>query len=170
MCQEIWLKSLIWLISLERDGSLCTKWMENGGNLISYLHKSTGCTKWADTGFADLDLECSTVWLTLLGQMGIWQKRLCSWARWWNTEIKVNPTKVSAHFGHPVEIPVTEVLDMVKEFSMKGRPSSAREILMDVSIMVSPNGNKMAISHSLSLSLWSLNIRYSVQFCTLNCR
>ena len=26
----------------------------------------------------------------LLGLMGIWQKRLCSWARWWDTEIKVN--------------------------------------------------------------------------------
>ena len=22
--------------------------------------------------------------------MGIWQKRLGSWARWWNTDIKVN--------------------------------------------------------------------------------
>ena len=35
--------------------------------------------------------------------MGIWKKRLGSWARWWNTEIKVNPTQVSAHLGHPVE-------------------------------------------------------------------
>ena len=25
-----------------------------------------------------------------------------SWAGWWNTEIKVNPTQVSAHLGHPV--------------------------------------------------------------------
>ena len=35
-------------------------------------------------GFVDLDLECSTVCLTLLGLMGIWQKRLGSWARRWN--------------------------------------------------------------------------------------
>ena len=27
--------------------------------------------------------------------MGIGQKWLCSWARWWNTQIKVNPTQVS---------------------------------------------------------------------------
>ena len=26
--------------------------------------------------------------------MGIWQKRLGIWARWWNTQIKVNPTLV----------------------------------------------------------------------------
>ena len=53
-------------------------------------------------GFADLDFKCSTVCPTLLGLMGIWQKRLSSWARWWHTEIKVNPTKVSADLGHPV--------------------------------------------------------------------
>ena len=40
--------------------------------------------------------------LTLLVRMGIWQKCLGSWARWWNTEIKVNPTQVSAHLAHPV--------------------------------------------------------------------
>ena len=55
-------------------------------------------------GFVDLDFECSTIFLTLLGLMGIWQKRLGIWARWWNTEIQVNPTQVSAHLGHPVEI------------------------------------------------------------------
>ena len=36
--------------------------------------------------------------------MGILQKRLGSWARWWKTEIKVNPTQVSAHLGHPVDM------------------------------------------------------------------
>ena len=53
-------------------------------------------------GFADFDFECSTVCPTLLGLVGIWQKRLGSWARWWNTEIKVNPTQVYEHMGHPV--------------------------------------------------------------------
>ena len=52
-------------------------------------------------GFVDLDYECSTVCPTLLGLMGIWQKRLGSLPRWWNTDIKVNPTQVSAHLGHP---------------------------------------------------------------------
>ena len=47
-------------------------------------------------GFVDLDFECSTVCPTLPGLMGIWQKRLGSWERWWDTEIKVNPTQVSA--------------------------------------------------------------------------
>ena len=41
-------------------------------------------------GFVDLDFECSTIFRTLLGLMGIWQKRLGIWARWWNTEIQVN--------------------------------------------------------------------------------
>ena len=41
-------------------------------------------------GFVDLDFKCSTVCPTLLGLMGICHKRLGSWARWWNTEIKVN--------------------------------------------------------------------------------
>ena len=35
--------------------------------------------------------------------MGIWQKGLGSCARWWNIEIKVNATQVSAHLGHPVQ-------------------------------------------------------------------
>ena len=39
----------------------------------------------------DLNFECSTDCLPLLGLMGIWQKRPDSWARLWNTEIKVNP-------------------------------------------------------------------------------
>ena len=37
--------------------------------------------------------ECSTVCPTLLGLIGIWQKWLGSWASWWNTETKVNPTQ-----------------------------------------------------------------------------
>ena len=41
---------------------------------------------------------------TLLGLMGIWQKRLGSWARVWNTQIKVNPTQVYNHMGRPVEM------------------------------------------------------------------
>ena len=53
-------------------------------------------------GFVDLDFECSTVCPTLLWLMGIWQKRLGRLARWWNTDIKVSPTQVSAHLGHPV--------------------------------------------------------------------
>ena len=48
-------------------------------------------------GFVDLNFECSNVCPNLLGLMGIWQKRLGK-----NTEIKVNPTQVSAHLGHPV--------------------------------------------------------------------
>ena len=53
-------------------------------------------------GFVDLNFECSTVCPTLLGLLGIWQKRLGSWARWWNREIKVNPTQVYEDMGRPV--------------------------------------------------------------------
>ena len=52
-------------------------------------------------GFDDLDFKCSTLYPTLPGLMGIWQKRLDSWARG-TSQIKVNPTQVSAHLGHPV--------------------------------------------------------------------
>ena len=57
-----------------------------------------------DLGWDDLDFECSTVCPILPGLKGIWQKRLGSWARWWNTEIKVNPTQVYEHMGRLVLI------------------------------------------------------------------
>ena len=50
-----------------------------------------------------MDFECSTVCPTLLGVIGIWQKRLGSWARWRNKEIKGNPTQVSGHLENPEE-------------------------------------------------------------------
>ena len=34
--------------------------------------------------------------------MGIWQKWLGSWTRWWNTKIKVNPTQLHEQLVHPV--------------------------------------------------------------------
>ena len=40
--------------------------------------------------------------LPCLGLMGIWQKRLGSWASWWKTEIKVNPTQVYEDMGRPI--------------------------------------------------------------------
>ena len=40
-----------------------------------------------DLGWVDLDFECSAVCPILPGLMGIWQKWLGSYARWWNTEI-----------------------------------------------------------------------------------
>ena len=39
-------------------------------------------------GWVDLYLGCSTVCPIRLGLMGIWQNWLCSWARWWNIQIK----------------------------------------------------------------------------------
>ena len=50
-------------------------------------------------GFVDLDFECSTVRPILLGLMGIWQKGLSSWTRWWNTQIGVNSTPVHEQMG-----------------------------------------------------------------------
>ena len=52
-------------------------------------------------GFVDLYFKCSTVCPTLFGLMVIWQNRLGSWARWWNTEIKVKPTQVYKDLGGP---------------------------------------------------------------------
>ena len=53
-------------------------------------------------GCVDLYFECSTVCPILPRLWGIWQKWLCRWARWWNIQIKVNPTQVYDQLGHPV--------------------------------------------------------------------
>ena len=56
----------------------------------------------ANLGWVDLNFDYSTVCLILPGLMGVWQKRLGSWARWWNSQIQVNPTQVRDQMGHPV--------------------------------------------------------------------
>ena len=53
-------------------------------------------------GWVDFDFSCFTICTVLLRLMGIRQKRLCSWAIWWNTQIKVNLTQVHEQMGHPV--------------------------------------------------------------------
>ena len=53
-------------------------------------------------GCVDLYFECSTVCPILPRLWRIWQKWLCRWARWWNIQIKVNPTQVYDQLGHPV--------------------------------------------------------------------
>ena len=66
-------------------------------------------------GVVDLDFVCSTVCQTLLGLMGIWQKRLGSWSRWWNTEIQVNPTQVYEDIvGLVVELSQLEGKPLIK--------------------------------------------------------
>ena len=58
----------------------------------------------ANLAWVDLNFDYSTVCLVLPGLMGVWQKRLGSWARWWNSQIQVNPTQVRDQMGHPVEL------------------------------------------------------------------
>ena len=53
-------------------------------------------------GWVDFIFACSTVCPILPGTVGILQKRMGSWARWWNMQIKVNPTPVHVQMGHPV--------------------------------------------------------------------
>ena len=55
-------------------------------------------------GWVELDLECSIVCPIQPGLVGIWQKWLGSWTRWWSTQIKVNPTQVHEQMRHPVYI------------------------------------------------------------------
>ena len=50
----------------------------------------------------ELDFECSTVCQILPGLMGSWPEWLSSWIRWWNTQIKANPTRLHEQMGHPV--------------------------------------------------------------------
>ena len=56
----------------------------------------------ANLGWVDFKFDCSTVCLILPGLMGVWQKRLGSWARRWNSQIQVNRTQVCDQMGHPV--------------------------------------------------------------------
>ena len=62
-----------------------------------HMQDTTGCVPGLD--WVDMNFECSTVGLiNLPGLMGIWQK----WLRWWDIQIKVNPTQVHNQMGHPV--------------------------------------------------------------------
>ena len=45
----------------------------------------------ANQGWVDLDFDRFTVCPTQLGLVGIWQKRLSSWARWWNIPNQSQP-------------------------------------------------------------------------------
>ena len=58
----------------------------------------------ADLGWVDLDFEFSTVCPILPWLMGIQQKGLGKWARWWNTEIQDSPTQVRDQMCHPVTL------------------------------------------------------------------
>ena len=53
-----------------------------------------------DLCWVDFEFSCSIVCQVLLVLMGMWRKRLGSWARWWNTQ--VNPTQVYEQMNHPV--------------------------------------------------------------------
>ena len=60
-----------------------------------------------DLGLVDCDFECSPVCPVLLGLVGIWQKRLCNWARWSNIQIKFNPNPGARAEGTPCKPAVT---------------------------------------------------------------
>ena len=53
-------------------------------------------------GWVEFDFGPSAVSPIRLRMMGIWQKRLGSWAGWWNTQIKVNPTQIHEQMGRPI--------------------------------------------------------------------
>ena len=53
-------------------------------------------------GLGSLDFDYFPVCQTLPWLMVIWQMWLGSWARWRNSQVKVNPTKVYNQLGHPL--------------------------------------------------------------------
>ena len=55
----------------------------------------------ANLGWVDLDFDSSTVCSILHGLVGIWQKRLSSWARWWNIPNQSQPNPGSPGDGSP---------------------------------------------------------------------
>ena len=72
-------------------------------NLIILPHGSLqGGAGGRGLGLVDLGLGHSTTCLVVPGQMGVWLNRLCSWATWWNIQIKANPTQVHNHQPNPV--------------------------------------------------------------------
>ena len=66
----------------------------------------------ADLGWVDLDFECSTVCPIMSGLMGIWQKELSKWAKWWKAEIQVNPTQIRDHQGHRLALLLNNVISI----------------------------------------------------------
>ena len=58
--------------------------------MVSYL-------SWVDYEFGH-----STISPVLLGQTEILQNQLVCWARWWKTQIIVNPIQVTDYHPHPV--------------------------------------------------------------------
>ena len=55
-------------------------------------------------GLVDLHFKCSTASLTQQGLVGIWQKWLGTWVRWWHSQIKVNPTQDYDQMEHTVSL------------------------------------------------------------------
>ena len=81
-----------------------TKWSEEK---ISSDRHSTGWPWWSrrrGLGWVDYDIGHFSVCPFLLGQLKIWQNRLDNWARCWNIQIKVNPTKVRDLQSQPVDL------------------------------------------------------------------
>ena len=61
-----------------------------------------------------------------LGWLGIWQKRLVSWAGWWNTLVKVNRTQVLKQMGHLVRVMAPSRWKWIWMFVRSGRLTSRR--------------------------------------------
>ena len=53
----------------------------------------------ANQGWVDIGFGCFTLCLVLPGLMGIWQKWLSSWARWWNIPNQSQPNPGSPGYG-----------------------------------------------------------------------
>ena len=70
--------------------------------MSSALYARKGCPICSCTYPVVLDFECSTICPIMPGLIGIWQKRLGIWPKWWNTQIKVNPAQVHVQMEHPV--------------------------------------------------------------------
>ena len=69
--------------------------------LCHYIKQPLECIPSArGLGWVYLNFLCSTVCPILPGLVGVWEW-LDRWARWWNTQIKVNQTQVHEQKGHP---------------------------------------------------------------------
>ena len=87
--------------------------------------------------------------------MGIWQMLLGSWARWWNCQIKVNPTQVYDQLGRPVQGDKTsysfrfQIIPLLSSFLLDKKPwlysvSGDRPELPEQDDLVQPGGSVWA--------------------------
>ena len=130
-------------------------------------HPVQGDSSARGLGWVDLNFECFTVCAVLPGLMGIWQKWLDRWARWWNTQIKVNPTQVHGQMGNPVHDVETQFQLHGGQLQGRAMPLERRRALQrergrERQVFVAPEAGAVSLK-GIVFTLWGVSS--VVMFC-----